>query len=250
LINRTTVRPVQRAVSRSRPRTDSDIRLITGLRFKHAFLPQLLRVRCQPGPLGQFGTGDERARVLGAGDPLADRHQRGVLVPGPGRIPRLPRPDGQVGAGGACALAPARRPAGRAVQPDRGDERPPLPLRPPHVIPAGRPGRDHPCARLDRVAAAAGTPPQPPTAIRGKPPSRPASPGSRPRRTPRFWNWDNPPVDPHDPGTQAYRARSAELCEERHSSTQARRLPPHPLRPARAPTASGNVPRRGVGGSH
>ena len=38
--------------------------------------------------------------MLGAGDPLADRQQRGELVPGPGRIPRLPGPAGQVGAGG------------------------------------------------------------------------------------------------------------------------------------------------------
>ena len=28
--------------------------------------------------------------MLRAGDPLADRQQRGVQVPGPGRIPRLP----------------------------------------------------------------------------------------------------------------------------------------------------------------
>jgi hypothetical protein len=39
-------------------------------------------------------------RVLGAQDPLADGQQRGVLVAGPGRIPRLPRPVGKVVAGG------------------------------------------------------------------------------------------------------------------------------------------------------
>ena len=38
--------------------------------------------------------------MLGAGDPLADRQQRGELVPGPGRISRLPGPAGEVGADG------------------------------------------------------------------------------------------------------------------------------------------------------
>ena len=40
------------------------------------------------------------SRVLRAEDPLYDRQQRGELVPGPGRIPRLPGPLGEVGAGG------------------------------------------------------------------------------------------------------------------------------------------------------
>ena len=42
-------------------------------------------------------------RVLGAQHPLADGQQRGELVAGPGRIPRLPGPVGQVAAGGQGA---------------------------------------------------------------------------------------------------------------------------------------------------
>ena len=38
--------------------------------------------------------------MLGAQDPLADGQQGGELVAGPGRIPRLPGPEGEVGAGG------------------------------------------------------------------------------------------------------------------------------------------------------
>jgi len=38
--------------------------------------------------------------MLGAQDPLLNGQQRGVLVAGRGRIPRLPGPAGQVGAGG------------------------------------------------------------------------------------------------------------------------------------------------------
>ena len=38
--------------------------------------------------------------MLGAEDPLAHRQQRGELVAGPGRVPRLPGVVGEVGAGG------------------------------------------------------------------------------------------------------------------------------------------------------
>ena len=44
--------------------------------------------------------GGQGVGVLGAQDPLADGQQGGVLVAGPGRIPRLPGPVGEVGAGG------------------------------------------------------------------------------------------------------------------------------------------------------
>jgi hypothetical protein len=50
--------------------------------------------------VGQVAAVGERAGVLGAKDPFADRQQRGVLVPGPGRIPGIPGPAGQVAAGG------------------------------------------------------------------------------------------------------------------------------------------------------
>ena len=50
--------------------------------------------------------------------------------------------------------------------------------------------------------------------MRGKPPSRPASLGPRPRRTSRSWNWKNPSPT-RNPGTQAYPVRFAELREER-----------------------------------
>jgi len=50
--------------------------------------------------------------------------------------------------------------------------------------------------------------------MRGKPPSRPASLGPRPRRTSRSWNWKNP-SPARNPSTRAYRARFAELHEER-----------------------------------
>ena len=38
--------------------------------------------------------------MLGAEDPLEDGQQLGELVPGRGRVPRLPGPAGEVGAGG------------------------------------------------------------------------------------------------------------------------------------------------------
>ena len=56
-------------------------------------------------------------RVLRAEDPLAHGQQRGELVAGPGRIPRLPGPAGEVGRGrSGCPGAPGRGPArGRAA---------------------------------------------------------------------------------------------------------------------------------------
>jgi hypothetical protein len=60
------------------------------------------------------------------------------------------------------------------------------------VIPAGRPRPGSPL-RVRSGRQRQQRPPQPPTAIRGKPLSRPASPGSRSRRTPRPWNRNNSP---------------------------------------------------------
>ena len=48
------------------------------------------------GPADELVPGDQGARVLGAQDPLADGQQVGELVAGPGRIPRLPNPAGEV----------------------------------------------------------------------------------------------------------------------------------------------------------
>lgn len=42
-------------------------------------------------PVGEVGAGGQGVRVLGAGHPLTHPKQRGVLVAGPGRIPRLRR---------------------------------------------------------------------------------------------------------------------------------------------------------------
>ena len=55
---------------------------------------------CPPSPAGQVVPGGQGLRVLGAQDPLIDGQQRGELVAGPGRIPRLPGPGGEVAAGG------------------------------------------------------------------------------------------------------------------------------------------------------
>jgi hypothetical protein len=52
------------------------------------------------GPAGKVAAGGQGTGVLGAGDPLDDRQQRGELVAGRDRIPRLPGPAGEVGAGG------------------------------------------------------------------------------------------------------------------------------------------------------
>ena len=52
-----------------------------------------------PGPVGKAGAGGEGVRVLGAEDPLHDGQQRGVLVAGRGRVPRLPGPAGEVARG-------------------------------------------------------------------------------------------------------------------------------------------------------
>src|SRR5580700_5133773 len=51
------------------------------------------------GPVGEVVAGAQGVGVLGAGDPLADGQQGGVLVLGPGRVPRLPGPVGEVGTG-------------------------------------------------------------------------------------------------------------------------------------------------------
>ena len=53
--------------------------------------PRIADVSRLPGPVGEVGAGGQGVRVLGAQDPLADGQQRGVLVAGPGRIPRLAR---------------------------------------------------------------------------------------------------------------------------------------------------------------
>ena len=47
------------------------------------------RIPRLPGPAGEVGADDQGVGMLGALDPLADRQQRGKLVAGPGRIPRL-----------------------------------------------------------------------------------------------------------------------------------------------------------------
>ena len=52
-----------------------------------------------PSPDSEAGASGHSVRVLGAEDPFADRQQRGELVAGPGRIPRLPGPAGEVAAG-------------------------------------------------------------------------------------------------------------------------------------------------------
>ena len=44
--------------------------------------------------IAKAAAGDQGVRVLSAPDPLKDGQQRGVLVAGPGRIPRLPSPGG------------------------------------------------------------------------------------------------------------------------------------------------------------
>jgi hypothetical protein len=43
-----------------------------------------------PGPVGEAVPGGQGIRMLGAGHPLLDGQQRGVLVPGPGSIPASP----------------------------------------------------------------------------------------------------------------------------------------------------------------
>jgi hypothetical protein len=71
--------------------------------------------------------GDQGVWVLGAQDPLLDGQQGGVLVAGPGRIPRLPEPAGEAAAGGegvpvfgpvGVALAVGVGEDGCAVAPD------------------------------------------------------------------------------------------------------------------------------------
>src|ERR1700683_5437445 len=58
-------------------------------------------LRLQPsGPIGESGAVGQSARCLRAQDALADGQQRGELVAGPGRIPRLPGEVGESGAGG------------------------------------------------------------------------------------------------------------------------------------------------------
>ena len=52
--------------------------------------------------------------MLGTGHPLADRQQCGELVAGPGRIPRLPGPGGEVGAGPQGARVCANSTSGYA----------------------------------------------------------------------------------------------------------------------------------------
>jgi uncharacterized protein (DUF885 family) len=52
------------------------------------------------GPVGEATAGGQGVRVLRAENPLAQRQQRGGLVPGVSRIPRLPGPAGEVAAGG------------------------------------------------------------------------------------------------------------------------------------------------------
>src|SRR5690242_2082438 len=47
-------------------------------------------------PVVEVVAGGQGLGVLGAQDPLADGQQRGVLVAGPGRIPRLPGPVGPI----------------------------------------------------------------------------------------------------------------------------------------------------------
>jgi hypothetical protein len=49
-------------------------------------------------PVGEVAAGSQGVRVLTAQHPLDDGQQRGVLVPGPGRIPRRPGPEGEVAA--------------------------------------------------------------------------------------------------------------------------------------------------------
>jgi hypothetical protein len=48
-------------------------------------------------PAGQAGGDQQGFAVLRSEDPLVDRQQRSILVPSPRRVPRLPRPVGQVG---------------------------------------------------------------------------------------------------------------------------------------------------------
>ena len=48
------------------------------------------------GPVGEVAAGGQGVRVLGTLDPLADGQQSDVLVAGPGRIPRLPGPAGEL----------------------------------------------------------------------------------------------------------------------------------------------------------
>ena len=56
--------------------------------------------------------GGQGVRVLRAEDPLAHGQQRGELVPGGGRVPRLPGPAGEAAAGRpGCPGAPGRGPA-------------------------------------------------------------------------------------------------------------------------------------------
>ncbi len=50
--------------------------------------------------MGKIGVGGQGARVLGAVDLLDHRQQGGELVAGPGRVTRLPGPEGQVVPGG------------------------------------------------------------------------------------------------------------------------------------------------------
>src|SRR5690348_997275 len=47
------------------------------------------------GPVGEVAAGGLGVRVPGAEHPLLDSQQGGVLVAGPGRLPRLPGPPGQ-----------------------------------------------------------------------------------------------------------------------------------------------------------
>jgi hypothetical protein len=64
-----------------------------------------------PGPAGEVGAGVQGLGVLGAGDALADRQQRGELVAGLRPIPCFPGPEGKFstgdqGAGVLCAERP------------------------------------------------------------------------------------------------------------------------------------------------
>src|SRR5215475_12484943 len=64
-------------------------------------ISRLPRATLRPlSPVDEVVPGVQGIRVFGALDPLDDGYQRGELVAGGGRIPRLPGPVGEVVAGG------------------------------------------------------------------------------------------------------------------------------------------------------